>query len=65
VSIENQNAACKRASDAGADINTVAQLLGLKDLRMTAQHDLSPAFLAEAVPLGVVFFGNLRYQRYR
>lgn len=35
---------------AGADIHTVAQLLGHKDLRMAARYQhLSPAFLAEAV----------------
>jgi len=34
----------------GADIHTVAQLLGHKDLRMAARYQhLSPAFLAEAV----------------
>jgi hypothetical protein len=35
---------------AGADIHTVAQLLGHKDLRMAARYQhLSPAFLAEAI----------------
>jgi integrase len=35
---------------AGADIHTVAQLLGHKDLRMAARYQhLSPQFLAEAV----------------
>jgi site-specific recombinase XerD len=34
----------------GADIHTVAQLLGHKDLRMAARYQhLSPAFLAAAV----------------
>jgi integrase len=46
----------------GADIHTVAQLLGHKDLRMAAgyQH-LSPAFLADAVGRLDVVFGNLCY----
>ena len=41
----------------GADIHTVAQLLGHKDLRMAARYQhLSPAFLAGAVAsLDVVF----------
>ena len=41
----------------GADIHTVAQLLGHKDLRMAARYQhLSPAFLADAVAsLDVVF----------
>jgi integrase len=45
---------------AGADIHTVAQLLGHKDLRMAARYQhLSPAFLAEAVgKLDVVFGVN-------
>ena len=35
---------------AGADIHTVAQLLGHKDLRMAIRYQhLSPSFLAEAV----------------
>ena len=35
---------------AGADIHTVAQLLGHKDLRMAARYQhLSPQFLADAV----------------
>lgn len=51
----------------GADIHTVAQLLGQKDLRMAARYQhLSPAFLAEAVgKLDAVFGaenGELRYQ---
>ena len=34
----------------GADIHTVAQTLGHKDLRMAARYQhLSPAFMAEAV----------------
>jgi hypothetical protein len=34
----------------GADIHTVAQLLGHKDLRMAARYQhLAPAFLAKAV----------------
>ena len=34
----------------GADIHTVAQILGHKDLRMAARYQhLSPAFMAEAV----------------
>ena len=34
----------------GADIHTVAQLLGHKDLRMAARYQhLSPTFLVEAV----------------
>lgn len=34
----------------GADIHTVAQLLGHKDLRMAARYQhLSPSFLADAV----------------
>ncbi len=41
----------------GADIHTVAQLLGHKDLRMAARYQhLSPAFLADAVAsLDMVF----------
>lgn len=44
----------------GADIHTVAQLLGHKDLRMAARYQhLSPAFLAEAVgKLDAVFGSN-------
>jgi site-specific recombinase XerD len=46
-----------------ADIHTVAQLLGHKDLRMAAKYrHLSPAFLAEAVSRLDGVFGNLRYQ---
>lgn len=37
-------------ADARADIHTVAQLLGHKDLRMAMRYQhLSPGFLAEAV----------------
>jgi integrase len=41
----------------GADIHTVAQLLGHKDLRMAARYQhLSPTFLADAVKkLDVIF----------
>ncbi|MBZ5722435.1 MAG: hypothetical protein LAO03_18855 [Acidobacteriia bacterium] len=41
----------------GADLHTVAQLRGHKDLRMAARYQhLSPAFLGEAVArLDVVF----------
>ena len=47
----------------GADIHTVAQLLGHKDLRMAARYQhLSPAFLAEAVGRLDAVFGDLRYQ---
>lgn len=47
----------------GADIHTVAQLLGHKDLRMAARYQhLSPAFLAEAVGRLDAVFGTLRYQ---
>jgi integrase len=47
----------------GADIHTVAQLLGHKDLRMAARYQhLSPAFLAEAVNKLDGVFGELRYQ---
>jgi len=47
----------------GADIHTVAQLLGHKDLRMAARYQhLSPAFLAEAVRKLDGVFGELRYQ---
>ncbi len=36
----------------GADIHTVAQILGHKDLRIAARYQhLSPAFLSEAVNL--------------
>ena len=35
---------------AGADLHTVAQILGKEDLRMAARYQhLSPAFMAEAV----------------
>jgi integrase len=47
----------------GADIHTVALLLGHKDLRMTARYShLSPAFLAEAVGRLDDVFGAVRYQ---
>src|SRR5262249_43993201 len=47
----------------GADIHTVAQLLGHKDLRMAARYQhLSPAFLAEAVGRLDDVFGQVRYQ---
>lgn len=46
----------------GADIHTVAQLLGHKDLRMAARYQhLSPAFLAD-VGRSDHGFGELRYQ---
>jgi len=46
----------------GADIHTVAQLLGHKDLRMAARYQhLSPAFLAEAVWRLDGVFGEFRY----
>lgn len=46
----------------GADIHTVAQLLGHKDLRMAARYQhLSPAFLADAVRKLDDVFGELRY----
>jgi hypothetical protein len=47
----------------GADIHTVALLLGHKDLRMAARYQhLSPAFLAEAVGRLDEVFGAVRYQ---
>jgi integrase len=46
----------------GADIHTVAQLLGHKDLRMAARYQhLSPAFLADAVATLDSVFGVLCY----
>lgn len=43
--------------------NTVAQLLGHKDLRLAARYQhLSPAFLAEAVGKLDGAFGDLRYR---
>jgi len=46
----------------GADIHTVAQLLGHKDLRMAARYQhLSPGFLAEAVGRLDGFLGEFRY----
>jgi integrase len=47
----------------GADIHTVAQLLGHKDLRMAARYQhLSPAFLADAVGRLDEVFGESCYQ---
>ena len=47
----------------GADIHTVAQLLGHKDLRMAARYQhLSPAFLGEAVRKLDGVFGELQCQ---
>ena len=47
----------------GADIHTVAQLLGHKDLRMAARYQhLSPAFLSEAVGTLDEVFGDICYQ---
>ena len=47
----------------GADIHTVAQLLGQKDLRMAARYQhLSSTFLADAVGRLDVVFGELRNQ---
>ena len=44
----------------GADIHTVAQLLGHKDLRMAARYQhLSPAYLAEAMQRLDGVFGDL------
>ena len=44
----------------GADIHTVAQLLGHKDLRMAARYQhLSPAFLSDAVRKLDAVFGGL------
>ena len=48
---------------AGADIHTVAQLLGHKDLRMAARYQhLNPAFLAEAVGKLDAIFGSLKVE---
>jgi integrase len=48
----------------GADIHTVAQLLGQKDLRMAARYQhLSPAFLADAVAALDGVFGIPSYVR--
>jgi integrase len=45
----------------GADIHTVAQILGHKDLRMAARYaHLSPGFLSEAVGRLDAVFGDLR-----
>ena len=47
----------------GADIHTVAQLLGYKDLRMAQRYQhFSPGFLAEAVNSLDGIFGDLGYQ---
>jgi integrase len=47
----------------GADIHTVAQLLGHKDLRMASRYQhLSPSFLAEAVSKLDSVFGTVCYQ---
>ncbi len=47
----------------GADIHTVALLLGHKDLRMAARYQhLSPAFLVEAVGRLDAVFGEFHYQ---
>jgi hypothetical protein len=49
----------------GADIHTVAQLLGHKDLRMAARYQhLSPAFLAEAVSRLDEAFGDAKCHQY-
>ncbi len=46
----------------GADIHTVAQILGHKDLRMAARYQhLSPAFMAEAVNRLDAVFGSERH----
>ena len=47
----------------GADIHTVAQLLGHKDLRMAARYQhLSPEFLSQAVARLDDVFGNLSHR---
>lgn len=47
----------------GADIHTVAQLLGHKDLRMASRYQhLSASYLANAVSGLDKVFGDLRYQ---
>lgn len=47
----------------GADIHTVAQLLGHKDLRMAARYQhLSSSFLTDAVGKLDAVFGTVRYQ---
>jgi hypothetical protein len=47
----------------GADIHTVAQLLGHKDLRMAARYQhLNPVFLADAVGGLDRVFGEVCYQ---
>ncbi len=46
----------------GADIHTVAQLLGHKDLRMASRYQhLSPSFLADAVGKLDAVFGTVCY----
>ena len=46
----------------GADIHTVALLLGHKDLRSAVRYQhLSPAFLAEAVRKLDDVFGDIRH----
>jgi hypothetical protein len=48
---------------AGADIHTIAQLLGHKDLRMAARYQhLNPVFLADAVGRLDRVFGEVGYQ---
>lgn len=47
----------------GADIHTVAQLLGHKDLRMASRYQhLSASFLVDAVGKLDAVFGTVRYQ---
>jgi integrase len=47
----------------GADIHTVAQLLGHKDLRMAVRYQhLSSSFLTDAVGKLDAVFGTIRYQ---
>ena len=47
----------------GADVHTVAQLLGHKDLRMASRYQhLSPSFLGEAVGRLDTVFEAVRYQ---
>jgi integrase len=51
------------AAMSGADIHTVAQLLGHKDLRMAARYQhLSSSFLTDAVGKLDAVFGTVRYQ---
>ena len=57
-----RHTAASRLRMQGADIHTVAQLLGHKDLRMAARYQhLSPAFLAEAVNRLDAVFGDLSH----